>query len=36
MFGVRVNFRVKTLQRPAVQLCGEMELGRGRGEGQLL
>ena len=27
MFGVCVNFRKTPLQWPAVQLCGEMELG---------
>ena len=25
MFGVYVNFRVRNLQRPAVQLCGKMD-----------
>ena len=36
MFGVHVNFTIRFLQWSAVQLCGEMALGKGGGEGQLL
>ena len=36
MFGVYVNFKMRTLMWSAVQVCGEMELGKGGGERQLL
>ena len=36
MFGVYVNFKMRTFLWSAVQICGEMELGKGGGERQLL
>ena len=30
-FGVCVNFKIRTLYGSAVQLCGDLELGRGGG-----
>ena len=36
IFGVCVNFKIRTFQRSAVQFCSEMALGKGRGEGRLL
>ena len=36
VFGVCVNFKIRTFQWPAVQLCGEMVLGKGGGERRLL
>ena len=36
MFGVCVNFKIRTFQWSAVQLCGEMALGKGGGERRLL
>ena len=36
VFGVCVNFKIRTFQWSAVQLCGEMALGKGGGERQLL
>ena len=35
MLGVHVNFKIRFLQWSAVQLCGEMALGKGGGERQL-
>ena len=32
MLGVHVNFKIRFLQWSAVQLCGEMALGKGGGE----
>ncbi len=31
VFGVNVNFKIRTFQWSAVQLCGEMALGKGGG-----
>ena len=36
IFGVCVNFKIRTFQWSAVQLCGEMALGKGGGERRLL
>ena len=36
VFGVCVNFKIRTFQWSAVQLCGEMALGKGGGERRLL
>ena len=36
VFGVCVNFKIRTFQWSAVQLCGEMALGKGGGERWLL
>ena len=36
VFDVCVNFKIRTFQWSAVQLCGEMVLGKGRGERWLL
>ena len=36
IFGVYVNFKIRTFQWSAVQLCGEMALGKGGGERRLL
>ena len=33
---VCVNFKIRTFQGSAVQLCGEIALGKGGGERQLL
>ena len=35
MLGVHVNFKIRFLQWSAVQLCGEMALGKGGGERQV-
>ena len=35
IFGVCVNFKRRTFQWSAVQLCGEMALGKGGGERRL-
>ena len=36
IFGVCVNFKIRTFQWSAVQLCREMALGKGGGERRLL
>ena len=36
VFGVCVNFKIRTFQWSAVQLCGEIALGKGGGERRLL
>ena len=36
IFGVCVNFKIRTFQWSAVQLCGEIVLGKGGGERRLL